>query len=135
MSNQPAAKLSQTLMDRKVVLMLFHNDLRINDNATLLKAAEIASDNNGRLLCVYASDLADLLAEQASKPPYQFADMGQARTTFLVESLVDLDKSLQRLGNRLLYLEKEHSLQNDIMYVWQIHLLLFISGLTFPVLV
>ena len=112
MSNQPAAKLSQTLMDRKVVLMLFHNDLRINDNATLLKAAEIASDNNGRLLCVYASDLADLLAEQASKPPYQFADMGQARTTFLVESLVDLDKSLQRLGNRLLYLEKEHSLQN-----------------------
>ena len=112
MNNQPAAKLSQTLMDRKVVLMLFHNDLRINDNATLLKAAEIASDNNGRLLCVYASDLADLLAEQASKPPYQFADMGQARTTFLVESLVDLDKSLQRLGNRLLYLEKEHSLQN-----------------------
>ena len=112
MNNQPAAKLSQTLMDRKVVLMLFHNDLRINDNATLLKAAEIASDNNGRLLCVYASDLADLLAEQASKPPYQFADMGQARTTFLVESLVDLDKSLQRLGNRLLYLDKEHSLQN-----------------------
>ena len=112
MNNQPAAKLSQTLMDRKVVLMLFHNDLRINDNATLLKAAEIASDNNGRLLCVYASDLADLLAEQASKPPYQFADMGQARTTFLVESLVDLDKSLQRIGNRLLYLEKEYSLQN-----------------------
>lgn len=112
MSNQPAAKLSQTLMDRKVVLMLFYNDLRINDNTALLKAAEIASDNNGRLLCVYASDLADLLTEQASKPPYQFADMGQARTTFLVESLVDLDKSLQRLGNRLLYLEKEHSLQN-----------------------
>ena len=112
MSNQPAAKLSQTLMDRKVVLMLFYNDLRINDNTALLKAAEIASDNNGRLLCVYASDLEDLLAEQASKRPYQFADMGQARTTFLVESLVDLDKSLQRLGNRLLYLEKEHSLQN-----------------------
>ena len=111
MGNQPAATLSQTLMDRKIVLMLFHNDLRINDNATLLKAAEIASDNSGRLLCVYVSDMSDLLAEQASKPPYQFADMGQARTKFLVESLADLDKSLQRLGNRLLCLEKEHSLQ------------------------
>lgn len=105
MGNQPAARLSQTLMGRKVVLMLFHNnDLRVNDNATLLKAAQLASTNNGGLLCIYALDLADTFAKQTNKNPYYFDEMGRARRQFLVESVIDLDASLQRLGNRLLYL-------------------------------
>ncbi len=95
-SNQPSNK--------KIAMVLFHNDLRVNDNGTLLKAAELTRDNNGRLLCVYAPDLADELAEKTSKQLYHFDEMGQARAQFLHESLVDLDKSLQRLGNSLLCL-------------------------------
>ena len=104
MSNKPADSSSHNLADKKVVLILFHNDLRVNDNGTLLKAAELTRDNNGRLLCVYAPDLADELAEQTSKQLYHFDEMGQARAQFLHESLVDLDESLQRLGNSLLCL-------------------------------
>lgn len=103
-SNQPSNK--------KIAMVLFHNDLRVNDNGTLLKAAELTRDNNGRLLCVYALDLGDELAEQTSKQLYHFDEMGQARTHFLYESLADLDESLQRLGNRLLYLKNNDSLES-----------------------
>ena len=104
MLTQPLDSPLYRSADEKVVLVLFHNDLRVNDNATLLKAAQLASANNGRLLCVYAPDLADTLTKQTNKKPYYFDEMGRSRTQFLVESLVDLNESLQRLGNRLLYL-------------------------------
>ena len=110
MSNNPIDNSVYTSVDKKVALVLFHNDLRVHDNATLLKAAEVVGNNNGRLLCVYAPDLVDGLAVQSSKQAYHSDELGQARAQFLLESLVDLDKSLQRLGNRLLYVRKERSL-------------------------
>lgn len=54
---------SQTL-DKKTVLMLFHNDMRVYDNHTLLKAAQLASSrDDGTLILVYASELADSLTQ------------------------------------------------------------------------
>ncbi|MBP2280769.1 deoxyribodipyrimidine photo-lyase [Psychrobacter sp. PL19] len=95
-----------TALDKKVVLVLFHNDLRVDDNATLLKSAALASDD-GRLLLVYASTFAARLADKKGSQDskyYAFDEMGAARQQFLSESLADLDESLQRLGNRLLCL-------------------------------
>ena len=90
-----------------VVLVLFHNDLRVNDNATLQQAAELA--DNGRLLLVYAPSLAATIIQKNWDAAYHFSAMGASRQRFLVESLADLDTSLQSLGNRLLYLCEDSS--------------------------
>ena len=96
---------SQTL-DKKTVLMLFHNDMRVYDNQTLLKAAQLASSrDDGILILVYAWELADSLTQSNWGPVYFFDEMGSARQQFLHESLIDLNHSLERLGNRLLYLK------------------------------
>lgn len=93
---------------KKVVLVLFHNDLRVADNGTLTKAAGLAADDNGSLLLIYAAALADTLQQKNWGPAYHFEQIGTARQQFLAESLADLDQSLQALGNRLLYLSAEH---------------------------
>lgn len=103
MSNQPADNFS----NKKVAMVLFHNDLRVSDNATLLKAAELADVDNGRLVLVYAQALVDNPNHWSQA--YHFEEKGQARAQFLAESLADLDNSLQSLGNRLLYLSKDKS--------------------------
>lgn len=100
MSNQ-AAKNSE---NRNVTLVLFHNDLRVADNATLLKASEISID--GKLLLVYASSLTEILDDKDYYDAYRYEAMGQARQQFLHESLADLNASLIQRGNRLLYLQK-----------------------------
>lgn len=107
MLNQPADSSSYNPENKKVVLALFHNDLRVHDNATLLKAAAVASNNTGRLLCVYAPTLADTLTDKNGVQNYDVNQMGTARQQFLYESLADLDESLQRLGNRLLCLPQQ----------------------------
>jgi deoxyribodipyrimidine photo-lyase len=96
MSNQPS--------NVNVTLVLFHNDLRVADNAMLSKAADLS--RNGRLLLVYAPSLTDTLDNQSRHPAYHYDIMGRARQQFLFESLADLNESLVRLGNRLLYLQK-----------------------------
>lgn len=95
MSNQPSAK--------NITLVLFHNDLRITDNATLSKAASLS--NNGRLLLVYAPSLTDAVNKKVNRQAYYYDTMGDARQRFLSESLAALDASLMQLGNRLLYLQ------------------------------
>ena len=90
--------------NRNVTLVVFHNDLRVADNATLLKASEISTD--GKLLLVYASSLTDILDDKDHYDAYCYEAMGQARQQFLHESLADLNASLIQLGNRLLYLQK-----------------------------
>ncbi len=87
----------------KVVLVLFHNDLRIHDNATLFKAAQKAE--SGQLLLVYAADLTDQLNQTAWGQAYTFDKLGYARQKFINESVFDLNDSLKKLGNRLLYLQ------------------------------
>lgn len=100
MSNQSANNSE----NNNVTLMLFHNDLRVADNATLLKASEISTDR--KLLLVYASSLTDILDNKDHYDAYRYEAMGQARQQFLHESLADLNASLIQLGNRLLYLQK-----------------------------
>lgn len=98
---------SQTL-NKKTVLVLFHNDMRIHDNQTLSKAAQLASSrDDGTLILVYASELA---ASQTSNwgQAYHFDEMGSARQRFLHESLIDLNHSLKHLGNRLLYIKPDN---------------------------
>lgn len=86
-----------------ITLVLFHNDLRVTDNATLSKAANLSS--NGQLLLVYAPSLTDTLDKKVSQQVYHYDTMGQARQRFLSESLAALDASLMQLGNKLLYLQ------------------------------
>ena len=86
-----------------ITLFLFHNDLRVTDNATLSKAAHLSS--NGQLLLVYAPSLTDTLDKKVSQQVYHYDSMGQARQRFLSESLAALDASLMQLGNKLLYLQ------------------------------
>ena len=104
MPNLPVNNLSKS----KVALVLFHNDLRVYDNATLVKAAELAS-NKGRLLLIYAQALEDHANKNKWSQAYHFDEMGAARAQFLAESLADLDQSLQQLGNRLLCLRYDNS--------------------------
>lgn len=112
MLNQPVDTLLNTLaadgLGQKVVLVLFHNDLRLNDNATLQSAAQLASSTDGRLILAYAQGLLNTRNQNNWSQAYYFDDMGAARQQFLLESLADLDQSLQRLGNRLLYLKNSH---------------------------
>ena len=98
---------------QRIVLVLFHNDLRIGDNPTLAKAAELANDNDGRLLLIYAQALVDHSKLNNWSQAYHFDEMGAARVQFLIESLADLAQSLQRLGNRLLCLKDDTVNQND----------------------
>lgn len=104
MSNQAANNSENNSANRNVTLVLFHNDLRVADNATLLKASEISTD--GKLLLVYASSLTDILDNKDHYDAYRYEAMGQARQQFLNESLADLNASLIQRGNRLLYLQK-----------------------------
>ncbi len=97
----------------KNVLVLFHNDLRVIDNATLSKAAKLSRD--GRLLLVYASSLIDILDNQNSQAAYHYDTMGVARQQFLQESLADLNTSLELLGNKLLHLHKTPTSPNTFM--------------------
>ena len=92
MSNQAANNLANNLVNRNVTLVLFHNDLRVADNATLLKASEIST--NGKLLLVYASSLTDILDDKDHYDAYRYEAMGQARQQFLHDSLADLNASL-----------------------------------------
>jgi len=92
------------LENNNVTLVLFHNDLRVADNATLLKSSEISTD--GKLLLVYASSLTDILDDKDHYDAYRYEAIGQARQQFLHESLADLNASLMKLGNRLLCLQK-----------------------------
>ena len=94
---------------KKVVLVLFHNDLRLHDNATLQKAAALTDE--GTLILTFAPTLADDFQPKNWGQAYSFDKKGRARQQFIDESLADLDKSLQNLGNRLLYLTSAQLLQ------------------------
>lgn len=97
----------------KTSLVLFHNDLRVHDNDTVVKAAQLANDNDGRLLLIYAQALMDTSKPNNWSQAYHFDAIGDARRQFLVESLADLDDTLQQLGNRLLCLVNEGVKQSN----------------------
>ena len=74
-------------------LYWFTNDLRVEDNHALLKAAETTQ----QLLCVYTVDPAWFTPNR-----YGQKSMGDHRWQFLHGSLVDLEQSLKSLRQRLL---------------------------------
>ena len=78
---------------RKVGVYWFGNDLRLHDNASLLKAALEVDE----LLCIYCLDSQWLMPNR-----YGLAAMSHNRWRFLKESLLDLDNQLQKLGQHLL---------------------------------
>jgi len=78
---------------RNVGLYWFGNDLRLHDNANLLKAAAEVDD----LLCIYCLDPHWLMPNR-----YGLVTLSANRWRCLKESLLDLDKQLQQLGQHLL---------------------------------
>ena len=77
----------------KVGLYWFGNDLRLHDNVGLLKAAAEVDE----LLCIYCLD-----PHWLSPNRYGLVAMSANRWRFLKESLLDLDKQLQKIGQHLL---------------------------------
>lgn len=78
---------------KKVGLFWFNNDLRLHDNPALL----MASSNVDELYCVFVSSL----KSKSAYPPAAQTRNSQLKEQFLRESLIDLDLSLSRLGQRL----------------------------------
>ncbi len=76
----------------KTSIVWFKNDLRINDNETLVKA--IAESDN--VIPVYCFDEAHFCTTK-----YGFKKTGSFRAQFLLESLIDLDNNLRVLGSGL----------------------------------
>lgn len=76
----------------KNVLFWFRNDLRIHDNEALVTAIV-----KGNLIPVYIID-----SRQFQKNNLGFKRTGVIRAKFLLESLLDLKKSLQSLGSDLI---------------------------------
>ena len=77
----------------KTGLYWFSNDLRLDDNVALVKAVQASQ----RLVCVYIVDPAWF-----SPNRYGQKSMGNHRWQFLLESLADLEQSLNSLGQQLL---------------------------------
>lgn len=91
--------------NKTIGMVILHNDLRIYDNATLLKASTVCDS----LLIVYPKQKLFLPTQNRGQEFHasQHEKMGKARAWFLLKSLSNLDKSLQQLGNGLLYLDAE----------------------------
>ncbi|EAW31642.1 Deoxyribodipyrimidine photolyase [marine gamma proteobacterium HTCC2143] len=77
---------------QKVGLFWFNHDLRIDDNATLLRAAAEVDT----LICLYCADTAK--TGPGSRQP---AELSLRRREFLFESLQDLEAQLNRHGQKL----------------------------------
>lgn len=77
----------------KRVLVWFTTDLRLHDNETLIRAIEAGNE----VIPVYCFDDAHY-----TKTKYGTQKTGSFRAKFIIESLVDLDKSLRAIGSGLL---------------------------------
>ncbi len=77
----------------KTALVWFKTDLRLEDNETLLKAISQSQE----ILPVYCFE-----DSHFETTPYGFKKTGSFRAQFLLESLLDLDSNLRKLGSGLL---------------------------------
>ena len=73
-------------------LYRFTNDLRLTDNAALAQAASLSD----KLICVYCVN-----PNWFRMSNYQSRPMGDHRWRFLYQSMRDLDRHLEALGQRL----------------------------------
>ncbi|MFN3754667.1 DASH family cryptochrome [Flavobacterium sp.] len=79
----------------KTAIVWFKTDLRLIDNETLVKAIS----QNDTIIPVYCFD-----ESHFKMTSYGFKKTGNFRAQFLLESLIDLDKSLRALGSGLIIL-------------------------------
>lgn len=77
----------------RTALIWFKTDLRLTDNETLVKAIA----QNDQVIPVYCLD-----EDHFTTTSFGFKKTGSFRAQFLLESLVDLDKNLRKLGSGLL---------------------------------
>ena len=82
----------------QTIAVWFRIDLRVNDHAVLLAAAERARREGGSLHCVYCLDPRDFGPSEHLGLPRT----GPFRARFLVESVGALHRSLERLGSALI---------------------------------
>lgn len=80
----------------KTALVWFKTDLRLTDNETLVKAMA----QNVMVIPIYCIDESHFTITS-----FGFRKTGSFRAQFLLESLIDLDKSLRQLGSGLLILK------------------------------
>ena len=80
----------------KTSIVWFKTDLRVEDNETLIKAIS----QSGQIIPVYCFD--DAYFETTA---YGFKKTGSFRAQFLLESLIDLDINLRKLGSGLLIIK------------------------------
>ena len=80
----------------KTSIVWFKTDLRVEDNETLIKAIS----QSEQIIPVYCFDDAHF-----EITPYGFKKTGSFRTQFLLESLIDLDINLRKLGSGLLIIK------------------------------
>jgi len=76
----------------RTIVVWFKTDLRLHDNETLIKA--IAQGDS--IVPVYCFD-----ESHFTKSEFEFQKTGSFRAQFLLESLVDLDNNLRKLGSGL----------------------------------
>lgn len=91
--------MSRSSSTSKLRVFIFYRDLRLDDNLTLMEMCRPRKGmaTNFRIIPIFLLDR----AEWRSKNQYQF----------LMECLVDLDKTLQRKGSRLYILSKQYCQQ------------------------
>lgn len=82
----------------KTSLYWFTNDLRVHDNLALLHAAK----QSEQLICVYIVDPKWFVPNR-----YGLKSMGRYRKQFLHQSLVDLERALLNLGQRLVVINRD----------------------------
>jgi deoxyribodipyrimidine photo-lyase len=80
-------------MNKKTAIVWFKTDLRIEDNETLIKAIS----QNDFIVPVYCFDEAHFTTTK-----FGFKKTGSFRAQFLMESLINLDSNLRKLGSGLL---------------------------------
>ena len=83
----------------RTTLFWFRNDLRLHDQRALKQAIEHAQAHQQALLLVYVHE-----PEQDEPTAWGFRRMGAHRRRFVADTLQDLQKSLEALGQRLVLL-------------------------------
>ena len=86
----------------KTAVVWFKTDLRVEDNEVLVKAIS----QNEQVIPVYCFD--DSHFETTT---YGFKKTGNFRAQFLLESLIDLDINLRKLGSGLLIIKGKPELE------------------------
>lgn len=118
MSSNPASETSK----KRLGILWFRNDLRINDNLSLNKSIELLKQKNiDLILPFYCFDkiLFEGKSRQADLPK-----LGPFRRNFLIESVEDLKENLVKKLNTNLYLsygEQDQELKSLIDYISSNH--------------